>query len=69
MTSFQPVLYSYWRSSCAYRVRIALNLKDIAYDIKPVDLAKSDGEQHSFEYRKINPMEFVPALQIGKLKE
>ncbi|XP_033180436.1 probable maleylacetoacetate isomerase 2 isoform X1 [Bombus impatiens] len=59
-----PVLYSYWRSSCSWRVRIALNLKEIPYDIKPVSLIKSGGEQHSNEFREINPMEQVPALHI-----
>ncbi|XP_018300048.1 probable maleylacetoacetate isomerase 2 [Mycetomoellerius zeteki] len=60
----KPVLYSYWRSSCSWRVRIALNLKEIPYDIKPVSLVKSGGEQHSNEFREINPMEQVPALHI-----
>nr|CAD7262418.1 unnamed protein product [Timema shepardi] len=60
----KPVLYSYWRSSCSWRVRIALNLKEIPYDIKPVSLIKGGGEQHCNEYRDINPMEQVPALHI-----
>lgn len=64
----QPVLYSYWRSSCSWRVRIALNLKEIPYDIKAISLIKSGGEQHCNEYREVNPMEQVPALQIGKTK-
>lgn len=42
----------------------ALNLKEIPYDIKPVSLIKAGGEQHSNEYRDVNPMEHVPALQI-----
>lgn len=42
----------------------ALNLKEIPYDIKPVSLVKSGGEQHSNEFREINPMEQVPALHI-----
>lgn len=63
----QPVLYSYWRSSCSWRVRIALNLKEIPYDIKPISLIKAGGEQHCNEYREVNPMEQVPALQIGKI--
>lgn len=42
----------------------ALNLKEIPYDIKPISLIKAGGEQHSNEYRDINPMEHVPALQI-----
>ncbi|KAG5315693.1 MAAI2 isomerase, partial [Pseudoatta argentina] len=43
---------------------IALNLEEIPYDIKPVNLVKSSGEQHSNEFREINPMEKVPALHI-----
>lgn len=64
--NFQPVLYSYWRSSCSWRVRICLNLKEIPYDIKAVSLIKGGGEQHCNEYRDVNPMEQVPALLIGK---
>lgn len=66
LADIQPILYSYWRSSCSWRVRIALNLKEIPYDIKPISLIKSGGEQHCNEYREVNPMEQVPALQIGK---
>lgn len=68
-TNLQPVLYSYWRSSCSWRVRIALNLKEIPYDIKPISLIKAGGEQHCNEYREVNPMEQVPALQIGRYKK
>lgn len=42
----------------------ALNLKEIPYDIKPVSLIKAGGEQHSNEFREVNPMEQVPALHI-----
>jgi maleylacetoacetate isomerase len=55
-------LYSYWRSSSAYRVRIALNLKGIEYQQKFVHLVREGGEQHSNEYREINPLGLVPAL-------
>lgn len=68
-TDAQPILYSYWRSSCSWRVRIAMNLKEIPYDIKPISLIKSGGEQHCNEYREVNPMEQVPALQIGELSQ
>lgn len=68
-TDAQPILYSYWRSSCSWRVRIAMNLKEIPYDIKPISLIKSGGEQHCNEYREVNPMEQVPALQIGELPQ
>lgn len=53
-------LYSYFRSSTAYRARIALNVKRINYKIIPVDIVK--GEQRSDEYRAINPLMGVPAL-------
>lgn len=43
---------------------LALNLKEIPYEIKPVSLIKAGGEQHSNEYRELNPMEQVPALHI-----
>ena len=56
------VLYSYWRSSSAYRVRIALNLKGIVYRQNYVHLVKQGGEQHKTEYRGINPLGLVPAL-------
>ena len=53
-------LYSYFRSSTSYRVRIALNLKGVPYDIVPVNLLKD--EQRSAEYLAINPLGGVPAL-------
>jgi maleylacetoacetate isomerase len=56
------ILYSYWRSSCSYRVRIALNLKNIKYDIKPINLLKS--EQISEEYLEKNPLRRIPCLEI-----
>ncbi|MHA3114020.1 maleylacetoacetate isomerase [Acinetobacter sp. ANC 4193] len=55
-------LYSYFRSSAAYRVRIVLNLKGLATEIIPVHLVKNGGEQHSDAYRQINPSELVPTL-------
>jgi maleylacetoacetate isomerase len=58
----QVLLYSYWRSSSAYRVRIALNLKGIDYQQKFVHLVKEGGEQHQPEYREVNPLGLVPAL-------
>ncbi|KAF9396190.1 Glutathione S-transferase zeta-1 [Podila verticillata] len=56
----QPVLYSYFRSSCSWRVRIALNLKNIEYEVRPINLLK--GEQRSEEYIQIQPFGFVPAF-------
>lgn len=55
-------LYSYFRSSAAYRVRIALNLKGQNAEIVPVHLVKHGGEQHSIEYRQLNPSELLPTL-------
>lgn len=58
-------LYSYWRSSAAYRVRIALNLKGLAYEIVPVHLTANGGEQHSAAFHELNPQETVPLLRDG----
>lgn len=55
-------LYSYWRSSAAYRVRIGLNLKGIEHEIIPVNMLKDGGEQHSENYRQLNPQGLVPTL-------
>ncbi|RJG06752.1 maleylacetoacetate isomerase [Noviherbaspirillum cavernae] len=55
-------LYSYFRSSASYRVRIALNLKGLAFETVPVHLLKNGGEQFSDAYRKLNPNALVPAL-------
>jgi len=60
-------LYSYWRSSAAYRVRIALALKNIQHDIHPVHLINNGGEQNSDEYGKVNPNHLVPTLVDGDL--
>lgn len=63
------ILYSYWRSTAAYRVRIALNLKGIAYDTVPVDLVADGGQQHAPDYVAKNPAHLVPTLELsgGKL--
>ncbi len=58
-------LYSYWRSSASYRVRIALNLKGLDYEIVPVHLLEGGGQQHTLEYRAIQPQALVPALLHG----
>ncbi len=57
-------LYSFFRSSAAYRVRIALNLKGLDYAIAPIHLSKDGGRQKSPEYRAINPQMRVPALAL-----
>lgn len=60
----KPILYGYFRSSCSWRVRIALALKGIAYDQVPVNLLKDGGQQLSAEFKAVNPMQQVPALKI-----
>jgi maleylpyruvate isomerase len=55
-------LYSYFRSSASFRVRIALNLKGLDYDMVAVHLLRNGGEQLSEEFRKLNPDALVPAL-------
>jgi maleylacetoacetate isomerase len=57
------ILYDYWRSSASYRVRIALNLKGVAYKIIPTSLI--DGDHKAPDYVARNPQGFVPMLSIG----
>lgn len=59
-------LHSYWRSSAAYRVRIGLNLKALAYDTVPVHLVRDGGDQHRPDYVDTNPQRLVPVLQHGQ---
>jgi maleylpyruvate isomerase len=56
-------LYTYFRSSAAYRVRIALNLKGLQYDAVPVHLLRGGGEQLQADYVKLNPSGLVPTFQ------
>lgn len=58
-------LYSFWRSSAAFRVRIALNLKGLDYEVIPVHLVKSGGEQASSDYATKNPNRLVPVYNDG----
>ncbi|MEE1999830.1 maleylacetoacetate isomerase [Alkalimonas sp. MEB108] len=60
-------LYGYWRSSAAYRVRIALALKGMAYESIPVHLVKDGGQQHQASYQELNPAELVPTLVDNEL--
>ena len=59
-------LYSYWRSTAAYRVRLALNLKGIPYETVPVSLLPGEAEHRSSEYRERNPQMLVPFLEDGE---
>ena len=58
-------LYGYWRSTAAYRVRIALHLKGIAFESISVHLVKNGGEQHDSAYSELNPNQLVPTLVDG----
>jgi maleylacetoacetate isomerase len=57
-------LYDYFRSSAAYRVRIALNLRGLAYERHEVHLVRNGGEHLTSAYRTINPQARVPALEL-----
>ena len=59
-------LYSYWRSSAAYRVRIGLHLKGLAFETVPVHLVRDGGEQHSPAFHHANPQGLVPVLEHGQ---
>lgn len=58
-------LYDYYRSSAAYRVRIALFLKEIPHELMEIHLVKDGGEQHKVSYEEINPLKRVPTLIDG----
>jgi maleylacetoacetate isomerase len=60
-------LYGYWRSSAAYRVRIALNLKGLEWESVPVHLVRDGGEHLKADYLARNPQGLVPALQDGEV--
>ena len=57
-------LYSYFRSSAAYRARIALNLKGVSYDMAFIHLSKDGGQHRRPDYRTVNPQMRVPSLQL-----
>lgn len=57
-------LHSYYRSSCSYRVRIALALKNIQYEYVGVNLIKEGGQQHAPDYQEKNAMAQVPLFEI-----
>jgi maleylacetoacetate isomerase len=56
------VLYGYFRSSAAFRARIALNLKGIKPELRFIHLLKDGGQQHTPQYKALNPQELIPAL-------
>jgi maleylacetoacetate isomerase/maleylpyruvate isomerase len=58
-------LFGYWRSTAAYRVRIALHLKEIEFESISVHLVKGGGEQHTPDYVNLNPTKLVPTLVDG----
>jgi maleylpyruvate isomerase len=58
-------LYTFFRSSASYRVRIALNLKGLNYQQVPIHLRRGGGEQFASAYKAINPQALVPALEDG----
>jgi maleylpyruvate isomerase len=58
-------LYSFFRSSAAYRVRIALHLKGLPYDVAPVHMTKDGGRHRSAEYRQRNPQMRIPSLALS----
>lgn len=60
-------LYSYWRSSAAFRVRIVLNLKGLEHEIVPVSLATGESEHRKETYRRKNPQMLVPFLEDGDI--
>jgi maleylacetoacetate isomerase len=66
MASELLALYGYWRSSAAYRVRIALNLKGLVCEMRPVHLLRDGGEQHGAAYRALNPQQLIPCLRDGE---
>lgn len=60
-------LYTYWRSSAAYRIRIALNLKGLSYEPRPVHLVNDGGEHLKAAYRALSPQAQLPTLIDGDL--
>ncbi|MBB3345234.1 maleylacetoacetate isomerase [Luteimonas sp. RC10] len=66
MTDAALTLYGYWRSSAAYRVRIALHLKGLAFASVPVHLLRDGGEQRAPAHAARNPQRLVPVLRHGE---
>jgi maleylpyruvate isomerase len=57
-------LWSYWRSSCAFRVRIALGLKQLPFEYEAVHLVRDGGQQHQESFGALNPQRQVPVLEV-----
>jgi maleylpyruvate isomerase len=66
-TTFAMKLYNYWRSSCSYRVRLALHAKNLPFEYVPVAL--NSGAQHQPLHRQRNPIGTVPVLEISGAPE
>ena len=62
-------LYTYFRSSAAYRVRIALNLKGLSYSVVPIHLLRDGGQHHLVAYATHNPAKLLPTLAQGDKDE
>ncbi|PNJ65153.1 GSTZ1 isoform 10 [Pongo abelii] len=63
MQAGKPILYSYFRSSCSWRVRIALALKGIDYETVPINLIKDGGQQFSKDFQALNPMKQLAIIE------
>jgi len=61
------ILYSYWRSSAAYRARIALNYLGLEHEVRPLALVGKNSDKVRAEYRKLNPQGLVPSLMDGEV--
>ena len=66
MSGAALTLYTYWRSSAAWRVRIGLHLKGLPWQARPVHLVRDGGEQHLPDYAALNPQQLVPTLVHGQ---
>lgn len=66
MSEAALTLYTYWRSSAAWRVRIGLNLKSLPWEARPVHLVRDGGQQHAPGYAGLNPQQLVPTLVHGQ---